>query len=403
MKFSVLFYDALNALKRNKKRSILTMLGIIIGIGAVITIISIGNGFQNYVMDNLTEEGDESVSIAISFIPNKQSMYEDPNIIFFNSEDISTIKSIPGVKDVKFSNENNESASQNLEVETRNGKSSSMVETVKSTDKEMVEGRNLNSLDNDMKQRVAILSEEKADEMLKNYSDKLGSSININGVGYKVVGIYEDEAFSMGIGGGGFSDISIPKQTYESLRPEERNSPGIQVFLESGVSVKDTAKEVVDKLKSTGSMKDLGTYNYFDISEMLEGISKVLNQITIFIALIGGISLFIAGIGMMNMMFISVSERTKEIGIRRAIGATKGNITMQFLLEGIVVTVIGGIFGYLFGLLMAMIISAFLPFKAAVEVGPIVVALLISLVIGVVFSYAPAKSAANKNVIEILS
>ncbi|MEJ8751199.1 ABC transporter permease [Lagierella sp. ICN-221743] len=403
MKFSVLFYDALNALKRNKKRSILTMLGIIIGIGAVITIISIGNGFQNYVMDNLTEEGDESVSIAISFIPNKQSMYEDPNIIFFNSEDISTIKSIPGVKDVKFSNENNESASQNLEVETRNGKSSSMVETVKSTDKEMVEGRNLNSLDNDMKQRVAILSEEKADEILKNYNDKLGSSININGVGYKVVGIYEDEAFSMGIGGGGFSDISIPKQTYESLRPEERNSPGIQVFLESGVSVKDTAKEVVDKLKSSGSMKDLGTYNYFDISEMLEGISKVLNQITIFIALIGGISLFIAGIGMMNMMFISVSERTKEIGIRRAIGATKGNITMQFLLEGIVVTVIGGIFGYLFGLLMAMIISAFLPFKAAVEVGPIVVALLISLVIGVVFSYAPAKSAANKNVIEILS
>lgn len=402
MKFSVLFYDALNALKRNKKRSILTMLGIIIGIGAVITIISIGNGFQNYVMENLTEEGDESVSIAISFVPNKQSMYEDPNIVFFNSEDISTIKSIPGVKDVKFGNEDNESASQNLEVETRNGKDSSMVETVKSTDREMVEGRNLNSLDNDMKQRVAILSEDKADEILKNYNEKLGSSININGVSYKVVGIYKDEGVSMGINMG-FSDISIPKKTYESLRPEERNSPGIQVFLESGVSVKDTAKEVVDKLKSTGSMKDLGTYNYFDISEMLEGISKVLNQITIFIALIGGISLFIAGIGMMNMMFISVSERTKEIGIRRAIGATKGNITMQFLLEGIVVTVIGGIFGYLFGLLMAMLISAFLPFKAAVEVGPIVVALLISLAIGVVFSYAPAKSAANKNVIEILS
>lgn len=402
MKFSVLFYDALNALKRNKKRSILTMLGIIIGIGAVITIISIGNGFQNYVMENLTEEGDESVSIAISFVPNKQSMYEDPNIVFFNSEDISTIKSIPGVKDVKFGNEDNESASQNLEVETRNGKDSSMVETVKSTDREMVEGRNLNSLDNDMKQRVAILSEDKADEILKNYNEKLGSSININGVSYKVVGIYKDEGVSMGINMG-FSDISIPKNTYESLRPEERNSPGIQVFLESGVSVKDTAKEVVDKLKSTGSMKDLGTYNYFDISEMLEGISKVLNQITIFIALIGGISLFIAGIGMMNMMFISVSERTKEIGIRRAIGATKGNITMQFLLEGIVVTVIGGIFGYLFGLLMAMLISAFLPFKAAVEVGPIVVALLISLVIGIVFSYAPAKSAANKNVIEILS
>lgn len=402
MKFSVLFYDALNALKRNKKRSILTMLGIIIGIGAVITIISIGNGFQNYVMENLTDEGDESVSIAISFVPKNQNMYEDPNVVFFSTQDISEIKSIDGVKDVKFSNEGNESTSQSLEVETRNGKVSSMVETVKSTNKEIVQGRNLNSLDNDLKQRVAVISEEKADEILKDYNEKLGSSITINGLGYKVVGIYKKEEFTMGINVG-FSDVSIPKKTYESFEPEEKNSPGIQVFLESGVSVKDTAKKVVDKLKTTGSMKDLGTYNYFDISEMLEGISKVLNQITIFIALIGGISLFIAGIGMMNMMFISVSERTKEIGIRRAIGATKGNITMQFLLEGVVVTVIGGIFGYLFGLLMAMVISAFLPFKAAVDVGPIVVALLISLVIGIVFSYAPAKSAANKNVIEILS
>lgn len=402
MKFSVLFYDALNALKRNKKRSILTMLGIIIGIGAVITIISIGNGFQNYVMENLTDEGDESVSIAISFVPKNQNMYEDPNVVFFSTQDISEIKSIDGVKDVKFSNEGNESTSQSLEVETRNGKVSSMVETVKSTNKEIIEGRNLNSLDNDLKQRVAVISEEKADEILKDYNEKLGSSITINGLGYKVVGIYKKEEFTMGINVG-FSDVSIPKKTYESFEPEEKNSPGIQVFLESGVSVKDTAKKVVDKLKTTGSMKDLGTYNYFDISEMLEGISKVLNQITIFIALIGGISLFIAGIGMMNMMFISVSERTKEIGIRRAIGATKGNITMQFLLEGVVVTVIGGIFGYLFGLLMAMVISAFLPFKAAVDVGPIVVALLISLVIGIVFSYAPAKSAANKNVIEILS
>lgn len=378
------------------------MLGIIIGIGAVITIISIGNGFQNYVMENLTDEGDESVSIAISFVPKNQNMYEDPNVIFFSTQDISEIKSIDGVKDVKFSNEGNESTSQSLEVETRNGKVSSMVETVKSTNKEIVQGRNLNSLDNDLKQRVAVISEEKADEILKDYNEKLGSSITINGLGYKVVGIYKEEDFTMGINVG-FSDISIPKKTYESFESEEKNSPGIQVFLESGVSVKDTAKKVVDKLKTTGSMKDLGTYNYFDISEMLEGISKVLNQITIFIALIGGISLFIAGIGMMNMMFISVSERTKEIGIRRAIGATKGNITMQFLLEGVVVTVIGGIFGYLFGLLMAMVISAFLPFKAAVDVGPIVVALLISLVIGIVFSYAPAKSAANKNVIEILS
>ena len=402
MKLSVLFSDALNAIKRNKKRSILTMLGIIIGIGAVITIISIGNGFQNYVMENLTEDGDENLSIAIQFIPKNQVLYDDPNIEFYSQQDLASISTIEGVERVELAQPSDEFNTYNLEVETLNGKGSVFVGLVENSNDEILEGRNITTVDNQLEERVAIVGHKKAKSLFKNYSDIVGSSIDINGLEYTVVGVFEQKigGFTIGMPN---SEISIPKKTYEKYKQENPNSTALEVFIKSGSNVKETAEKITDKLKESGSMKDVGTYEFFDISEMLEGISKVLDQITLFIALIGSISLFIAGIGMMNMMFISVSERTKEIGIRRAIGATKGNITLQFLLEGVTVTVIGGILGYLFGLGMAMLISVFLPFKASIELGPILTALGISLGIGIIFSYAPAKSAANKNVIEILS
>ncbi|MEZ7820683.1 MAG: FtsX-like permease family protein, partial [Patescibacteria group bacterium] len=198
-------------------------------------------------------------------------------------------------------------------------------------------------------------------------------------------------------------DAHIPKKTYDFYNKSKAHSPNLTVYLKAGTSVKEVSEKVTDYLTENGSLKSLGTYMYIDIAEQMEGISSVLDSITLFIALIGGISLFIAGIGMMNMMFISVSERTKEIGIRRALGATKKNITMQFLLEGIVITIIGGILGYFFGLILAMIISVFLPFSVSIQAGPVLVALLISFTVGIVFSYSPAKAAANKNVIEILA
>ncbi|WP_300408554.1 ABC transporter permease [Lagierella sp.] len=402
MKFSVLFADALNAIKRNKKRSILTMLGIIIGIGAVITIISIGNGFQKFVMENLTEEGDENLSIAIQFIPKNQNLYENPNIEFFSQQDLADISAIDEVEKVELAQPSDEFNTYNLEVETVYGQKTAFVGVVENTDDTIIEGRNLTDVDNELEERVAIIGDKKAKELFKNYSETIGSPLVINGLEYTIVGVYEQKAGGLTIGMPN-SEISIPKKTYEKFKQENPNSSALEVFIKSGANVKETAEKITDRLKETGSMKDVGTYEFFDISEMMEGISNVLKQITLFIALIGSISLFIAGIGMMNMMFISVSERTKEIGIRRAIGATKGNITLQFLLEGVTVTVIGGIFGYLFGLAMAMLISAFLPFKASVELGPILTALGISLGIGIIFSYAPAKSAANKNVIEILS
>ena len=400
MKFSILFSDALTALTRNKKRSILTMLGIIIGIGAVIAIISIGKGFENFVVGQLTNNEDNEITSNIIFQPKDMDLYYDSNIEFFRNYEISEIKKISGVKDVKFAQNEESNDEANLGIQSNRKSENSRSKLVENTDMDIIEGRNINSVDNKLKNRVLIIDKNVAERLFDKKDSYIGKSVDINGLNYEIVGVY-----SGGFGMMGMMDYSVylPKNTYNFYNKSKDNNPSITLYLESGASVSDVSKEVVNYLSENGSMKNYGSYSFFDMGEIMDGISNILDNITKFIALIGGISLFIAGIGMMNMMYISVSERTKEIGIRRALGATKKNITMQFLLEGVVITVIGGILGYIFGLILAFMISAFLPFTAAIEAGPIFIALSISLIIGVVFSYSPAKSAANKNVIEILT
>lgn len=138
------------------------------------------------------------------------------------------------------------------------------------------------------------------------------------------------------------------------------------------------------------------------MGQILKGIGSVINSLTYFISAIAGISLFIAGIGVMNMMYISVSERTREIGIRLAIGATPKNILFQFLLEAVLLTGIGGLIGFGIGGGLAWLISLFLPFRAVIGVGSFLLAFYVSTFVGILFGILPAKNAANKNLIDIL-
>lgn len=400
MRFSVLFSDAFNAIKRNKKRSILTMLGIIIGIGAVIAIISIGQGFENYVVDELTEDETQEITSNITFQPNDMSLAYDSNIKFFSAQDLIEIRKIKGVKNVEIAGENIDSDSASMILETDKTTENTTAELVKNTDKKLVEGRNLTSVDDKTKNRVVVISDYIAKKLFEDKNSYLGKNVKINGLNYQIVGVYKGATGMMAMMD---YSLSIPKNTYEFYNESKFASTSITLSLEKGAQVSDVSEKVVDFLADNGSMKNLGQYTFVDIGGLMDGISNILDSITTFIALIGGISLLIAGIGIMNMMFISVSERTKEIGIRRALGATKKNITIQFLLEGVIITVIGGILGYFFGLIFAMIIAMFLPFSISIETGPVLVSLFISLAIGIIFSYSPAKAAANKNVIEILA
>ena len=205
-----------------------------------------------------------------------------------------------------------------------------------------------------------------------------------------------------------FGDMSsyqaqIPKKAYEYyLIKGDEASYSIVVTMKKGIRPDEVTNKVLDKLKKSGSMRQQGSYRSFDTAILSKGIGKVLSTITYFITAVAGISLFIAGVGVMNMMYISVSERTKEIGIRRALGATQRSIMIQFLIEGVLLTFTGGVIGYIIGMILAYGIGSLMKIHVTVDLFTIVVAVGVSTLIGLIFSVMPAREAAKKDLIDIL-
>lgn len=193
----------------------------------------------------------------------------------------------------------------------------------------------------------------------------------------------------------------VPENVYEHYFNTEDRSM-IQVKIKQTANVKNVSKEAEETLKKYGTWKELGSYKSEDLAGQVDQLRMLLTSITLLISVIGGISLFISGIGVMNMIYISVSERTKEIGVRRAMGGTKGNIMMQFLLEGISLTLVGGTIGYLIAMLLGFAISMFTPLSVRPDLFTVTLAFGLSVVIGIVFSWLPAKSAAKKDIVSLL-
>ena len=401
MKFNVLLNTAFKDIIKNKKRSLLTMLGIIIGIAAVITIIAIGRGFQDYVVDSFMGGEGKELSVAFYFQPENPTNSVGSNTSVFTEKNIRDISQVTDVLKVESDPEKFQNDMVNVSMQKNDGKiESAFAKPVEETESKIVKGRAITKLDGDTNQKVAVITQKLADEIFED-EDPLDKTVIVKNDYYVIVGIKESNAatnlFSFG------NDVDIPKGTLESRKPKNNNSISmINVILKNGTKVQDKAKEIQEYLEKNGPMKAAGSYNFVDIAQQIEGISNVLGSVTIFISLIAAISLLIAGIGMMNMMYISVAERIKEIGIRRAIGAKKKEILYQFMLEGIIVTVIGGIIGYIIGMIAAFIASKFLPFPIKLELMPVLISLGISLGIGIVFTYSPANTAANKNVIDII-
>ena len=401
MKFNILLNTAFKDIIKNKKRSVLTMLGIIIGIAAVITIIAIGRGFQDYVVDSLMGGEGKELSVAFYFQPENPTNSVGSNTSVFTEKNIRDISQITDVVKVESDPEQFQNNLLNVSIRKNDGKlESGFAKPVEETESKIVNGRAITKLDGDTNQKVAVISKKLADDLFEN-EDPINKTVILKNDNYVIVGIKENNAatnlFVMG------NDVELPKGTVESRKPKNNNSISmINVILKNGTKVQDKAKEIQEYLEKNGPMKAAGSYNFVDIAQQIEGISNVLGSVTIFISLIAAISLLIAGIGMMNMMYISVAERIKEIGIRRAIGAKKKEILYQFMLEGIIVTVIGGIIGYIIGMIAAFIASKFLPFPIKLELMPVLISLGISLGIGIVFTYSPANTAANKNVIDII-
>lgn len=407
MNFYVNFRSAFKAINNNRKRSILTMIGIIIGVSAVIAILAIGRSYERQTIESLTKSDNGKIQAQILFNPNDDSFYETNRPAFQNS-DLELVRQVSGVESAEFEKQETNTTSFSALIKNKN--QSVEAKLVKQTNSELLVGRNLSKADNLNRSRVAVINEELANDLYGTPENALNRGILISGQNYAVVGVYrgmemsEEQAQIASMFGDMSSyQVQIPKKAYEYyLIKGDEASYSIVVTMKKGTRPDEVTNKVLDKLKKSGSMRQQGSYRSFDTAILSKGIGKVLSTITYFITAVAGISLFIAGVGVMNMMYISVSERTKEIGIRRALGATQRSIMIQFLIEGVLLTFTGGVIGYFIGMILAYGIGSLMKIHVTVDLFTIVVAVGVSTLIGLIFSVMPAREAAKKDLIDIL-
>ncbi len=398
MTLSSLILSSFKNLKRNLKKSILTMIGVIIGITSIITILALGEAYRNKTIQNFTGKNKGSIVLNVTFDPNNN--LKNLKQSYFTEHDKRLLKDKYYIESLELLYDN-QTFGGLVNFNFRGKQIRGTLGNFEKTNNKNIIGRNLNKLDNDRLNKVAIINENMLPKEY-NIEKYLGDIITLDNIAYEIIGIITlKEAEKNSI----FTiepSVKIPKKTYEKYSRINNITYGIKIIIKNNVDVKKSIDDIEMTLNENGTNKDRGKYEVFDNTGIINILGTVLNTITIFIALIAGISLFIAGIGVMNMIYTSVSERTLEIGIKRALGAKKKDIEREFLIEGIIITLSGGIIGYILGILITFIISYFLKFTLKLSLTTIIIALTISIIIGIVSSILPAKKAANRNTIDIL-
>ena len=397
MNIRAIMKNAYLSLRQNTRRSLLTMTGIIIGISSVITILSLGRGFEAYTVKNLTDSNDKNVRVDISFEPTNISQFQNNKMHFFSDEDLNFVRQVEGVEKVEYDKQ--DQSISNIDIFVRNKKTTKSLGFSKLEKDPIILGRKITHLDEDNHQKVVLITEDTAKDINQDINKVLGSGLDLKGKLYQIIGIYEggkSEVFDM------TPDIKVPKGTYQYYENAQDNPSQIKITVADNFKPSNISQKVIKKLENIGSSRNFGQYTTFDMTVLTDGIGKVLKILTYFVSSIAGISLFIAGVGVMNMMYTSVSERTKEIGVRRSVGARRVDIRTQFLAEGLMLTVSGGLIGYILGYLVALAISLVLPFKVFPDFLTIILTITITVVIGLLFSITPANMAARKDLVEIL-
>lgn len=398
MNIYVNWRTATKAILKNRKRSLLTIFGIVIGIASVITILSIGRGFEKETLKNLTNGESDEVNIQVDYAPSNDSL-NSSSLDYFTDVDIATVKQVEGVKSANYPDPDYANIYKSIYIKGK--KQNKQVSLINDLGNAPIVGRQLTAYENETLDKVAMVDSVTAKEMYGSAENALDRGIELDGQLFKIIGIYQGSEsasmFSMPE-----SNIQIPKKTYLHYYNDTAEKSSLTVTLEKGTTPSSVTTDVIEQLEEKGAMKAFGEYQVFDTALLTDGISKILRTITVFISAVAGISLFIAGVGVMNMMYISVSERTKEIGIRRALGATQNSIRMQFLLEGVTLTLFGGIVGYIVGISLAYIIGSIIDIPISIEFSTVFLAISVSTGIGLIFSVMPASAAAKKDLIETL-
>ncbi|GAB4532014.1 MAG: ABC transporter permease [Anaerolineae bacterium] len=404
---------ALRALAANKMRSILTMLGIIIGVGAVIALLSVGHGFERYITEQF-----ESLGTNILFVIPGQLEGDGAGrarvgrqrfqpLTMGDAEALADPFQVPDVVAVAPEYQRSGTVLRGkLEMGT----------TVSGVTPEYGSVRNFNPVEGEFiahehvnaRSRVAVIGDTVAKELFEEYEYPIGQTIRINDVPFKVIGVLEEK------GGGGFGDednvVMIPISTAQTRLFNAGSVRGDLIISVTFVQVVSQEKmdEVADRItevlreRHRISFKDDDDFTVINQADLIQVFGEFTAVFTTVLGAIAGISLLVGGIGIMNIMLVSVTERTREIGIRKAVGAKRRDILLQFLIEAMVLSMLGGLVGMLLGYAASTALAGLLDLQTVVTVGAILLATGFSAAVGLFFGIYPATRAARLNPIDAL-
>ena len=402
---------AFQALFLNKLRSFLTMLGIIIGVGAVIIIMAIGSGAQSSIVSNIQSMGTNLLTIE----PGRDTTrFGGGGPAEFNRSSTATVRGDLYLSDYKALKENASTLTGVAAIIQRSSTvtylgTSEAVSILASTDDifnirnyKVSEGNFFNESNVSNSSNVAVIGQQVVDDFFGRI-DPIGQNIKIDKQNFTVVGVLQP------LGSNAFGQnqdlmIVIPITTAQNKLYGLSTVNNIIAQVRDESIMDQATSEITNILRQQHHILP-GKLNDFDIrnpSQMLETMSSVTNTLALMLAGIAAISLLVGGIGIMNIMLVSVTERTREIGIRKAIGAKNKDILTQFLTESIVLSLTGGIVGIIFAVIISYLLKKFAGMNTAITTTPIILALSFSTLIGLIFGIVPAMRAARLNPIESL-
>ncbi|OKP82965.1 ABC transporter permease [Paenibacillus sp. P32E] len=371
---------ALMSIIGNKVRSFLTMLGIIIGVSSVILLVSVGQGVTGQISGQLSDLGTNQMAVMITGRGAVNSLEYD---------EVMAYAKLPGVDLVS------PSISSNITAKYRTKNKSVPLEGVtpsyeKVKDFHVQSGRFLLDIDIQYRQKVALIGAGTA-KKLYGTENPVGKNIQLNGNTFTIVGLLQAKGTSMA--GSNDDKILIPVSSAERLL----QSKGIQNFTVKVLADKDVkpVKSRIGSILDKKFLKAKDSYFVYDSKEIMDTVKKTTNTLSIGLAGIAGISLIVGGIGIMNIMIVSVNERTREIGIRKAIGAKKRDVLLQFMIESIFLSTLGGVVGIGVGLGLTWLVGKFTSLQVGYAWNMVVISFLFSLFIGVFFGLLPANKAAR--------
>lgn len=404
MTFKDILQETHSALSANKIRSGLTVLGIVIGISSVIAMVSIGTGASNSISASVQSLGSNLLQIYPGAARTQGFGVSGGRggAKTLKTEDAEAIINITGVGAVATE------VSGRYQITAKGTNTNTTVNGVTASypiirNIEITEGSFISDIQNNSAAKVAVLGPTTRDDLFsEGAEDTVGQTIRIKGVEFKIIGITASK------GSTGFNNaddiIYIPTKSAQRFLSGDQYLTSIDVQAADTESMAVVQADITTLLLARHKISDStqADFNVLNQADLLASTSSITSTLTYLLAAIGGISLLVGGIGIMNMMLTTVTERTREIGLRKAIGARKSDISRQFLTEAIALTLIGGVIGIILGWLISFIVNKTGLVKTSVSLTSVLLAFGVSAGIGIIFGYYPASRASKLNPIDAL-